>query len=403
MMVNRIAKLHFLLILLINTVNLNSQDEGVQLPKFLQKSYFGVNVGVINHPFSQAHLEPGFTFHSLEVPPIAVRLVLFGYQFNKSLSAQISYMRPVAWMKYHYTVDELTFDHLLNLQVWMNYASLDLKYRLAFSKKVSAYVEASYSIVTRNGYTGWYGTVVRNAKFSTIQLGAGLNYQLNKKWDLQLSGIFSPENKKEKQPHTSFVSVGFNYRLQAYTEKQIEKANKSVRKHPKQMIQLGFSGNSLGYGVNNALENIYLFWGGDAEVRQGFSINYQRNIFYSKRFFSMEWGTSFGWWQSELKQESFFTLSVYPLLRFTFLRTKKADAYLFYSVAGPTFISNVVIDEIDTGGHFTFQDRMGLGIFFGENRTYNAEFRIGHYSNGNLLPRNPGIKIPLSFNLGFSF
>ncbi len=393
-----------LIILIISIASIaKAQNERSQLPTFLQKSYFEVNVGIINYPFNQAHLENGFTFHSLQVPPIAVRLVLFGYQFNKSFSARISYMRPVAWLKYHYTVDELTFDHLLNLQVWMNYASLNLKYEHALNKKFSVFAEAGYSIVTRNGYTGWYGTVVKNAKFSSLQLGAGLSYHLNKKWELQLSSVFTPENKKEKQPYTSFVSAGFTYRLQAYPEMQQEEAKDSNHIHPKQMIQFGFSSNSFGYGVNNFLEKSYLFWGGNAEVNHGFSATYQRNIFYSTKFFSMDWGVSFSLWQSELNKDSFFTFSVFPVLRFTFLRTTKADAYLFYAVAGPTYISKKMIDAIDTGGHFTFQDNMGLGLFFGEQRKYNAEIRIGHFSNGNILTKNPGIKIPLSFNLGFAF
>ncbi|MBK6826807.1 MAG: acyloxyacyl hydrolase [Chitinophagaceae bacterium] len=27
--------------------------------------------------------------------------------------------------------------------------------------------------------------------------------------------------------------------------------------------------------------------------------------------------------------------------------------------------------------------------------------RIAHYSNGNLFPQNDGVKIPLTFNLGY--
>ncbi len=402
-MFKKVLKLLIIVFLISFVSTAKAQNERSQLPSFLQKSYFEVNVGIINYPFTQAHLEDGFTFHSLQVPPMAVRLVLFGYQFNKSFSVRISYMRPVAWLKYNYTVDELTFDHLLDLQVWMNYASLNLKYEHALNKKLSLFAEGGYSIVTRNGYTGWYGTVVKSTKFNTVQLGVGISYQLNKKWKLQLSGVFTPENKNEKQPYTSFVSAGFTYRLAAYTKKQLEKTKDTNRIHPKQMIQFGFSSNTFGYGANNFLEKAYLFWGGDAEVNHGLTFMYQRNIFYSTRFFSMDWGTSLSFWQSDLKKESFFTFSVFPVLRFTFLRTKKTDAYLFYAVAGPTYISRVIIDEIDTGGHFTFQDNMGLGLFFGDQRKYNAEIRIGHYSNGNILPKNPGIKVPLTFSLGFTF
>ena len=95
-MLKNSIKLVILIILVLFLGNAKAQDRSSHLPSFLKKTYFGLNLGMINHPFSQAHLEPGFTFHSLEVPPLAVRLVLLGYQFNKNLSAQISYMRPVA-------------------------------------------------------------------------------------------------------------------------------------------------------------------------------------------------------------------------------------------------------------------------------------------------------------------
>ncbi|HWJ25865.1 MAG TPA: acyloxyacyl hydrolase, partial [Flavisolibacter sp.] len=77
--------------------------------------------------------------------------------------------------------------------------------------------------------------------------------------------------------------------------------------------------------------------------------------------------------------------------------------YFNYSVAGPSYISKVVIDSSETGKHFTFQDFMGMGIFAGKNRHLNAEIKIQHYSNGNIFPRNAGVKVPLTFNLGYAF
>jgi hypothetical protein len=79
------------------------------------------------------------------------------------------------------------------------------------------------------------------------------------------------------------------------------------------------------------------------------------------------------------------------------------DMYFNYSVAGPTFISRVNIDNHPTGRKFTFQDFMGMGIYTGKKREVNAEIRIMHYSNGNLFPDNNGVKIPLTFTMGYAF
>jgi hypothetical protein len=106
---------------------------------------------------------------------------------------------------------------------------------------------------------------------------------------------------------------------------------------------------------------------------------------------------------SNVNRNDFLSLSVYPLFRFTPIRTKPADVYVSYSLAGPTFISKFVIDGRETGRNFTLQDFLGFGFYASKDRHFNAEIRIGHYSNGNILPQNPGIKVPLTFNLGYAF
>jgi hypothetical protein len=157
--------------------------------------------------------------------------------------------------------------------------------------------------------------------------------------------------------------------------------------------------------VNHFFANgaIPVFWGGDAEIKSGVTLNYQRNIFHTRNVFSFDWGASLGFYKSNLNQENIFTASLYPLLRFTALRTKPFDLYFNYSVAGPTYISKTLIDSEETGRNFTFQDFMGLGIYAGKKRKFSAEFRILHYSNGNIYPQNGGVKVPLTFNAGITF
>jgi hypothetical protein len=77
--------------------------------------------------------------------------------------------------------------------------------------------------------------------------------------------------------------------------------------------------------------------------------------------------------------------------------------YFSYSLAGPTLMSDTVIDGRDTGERFTFQDFMGVGMFFGKERRLNAELGIKHYSNGNIFTQNASIKIPLTLTLGLTF
>ena len=159
-----------------------------------------------------------------------------------------------------------------------------------------------------------------------------------------------------------------------------------------------------GYGVNNFFsQTVPIFWGGNVETRRGFTLDYERNVFHTKKGFAFDLGASASYWTSDGDGTIFRTLSVYPLLRFFLARTEPADVYFSYSLAGPTFISRTVIDGRDTGERFTFQDFMGVGMFFGKARRVNAEIGIKHYSNGNIFTRNASIKVPLTLTLGLAF
>ena len=90
-----------LLILCLIAIRTSAQDKRAQYPSFLANSYFGVNIGYINYPFTNEHLEPGFEAESVKIPHVAVRINLLGYRINDYLSAEISYTRPVNWVEYH--------------------------------------------------------------------------------------------------------------------------------------------------------------------------------------------------------------------------------------------------------------------------------------------------------------
>jgi Lipid A 3-O-deacylase (PagL)/OmpA-like transmembrane domain len=375
-------------------------EKRIQYPGALKNSYFGVNIGSINYRFTAQHLENGFTAGAVQVPHPAVRLVLYGHQFNKWLSAQITYMRPVDWVKYR-NINGDQKEH----SVWMNVGGLTMLARVPLNKKFSISAEAGLGVITRKGFSISNTPVLKDAVYNSVLTGAALQYHLSSKWDLQLSGTWSPVNKKEKQPATFFVAAGFNYNLRPLSSGRVEENSRSGRYFPKQIIQAGYTTNSLGYGVNNAVSKgpVPVFWGGEVHLKQGFSVNYQRNIFHTKKVFAFDWGVGAGWWQTRVNNNKFITLSAYPVLRFMAMRTKTVNLFFEYSVAGPTYQSQPLLDNKETGRRFTFQDFMGVGVIAGKSRNLNAGIRIAHYSNGNIYPRNDGVKVPLSFNMGYVF
>ena len=400
MSIKIILRLILSLAFLVPYFYLPAQDNRAQYPGLLSNAYFGVNAGSIHYPFSNQHMEMGNQAESIKVPHLALRLTLFGYRFNKNLSAQITYMRPFNWVEYK----NINGDQSRHT-VWMNVVGLTLKSQIPIKKRFSVFGEAGLGLITCNGFEIDSIEVVTDENYASVLLGGGLQYHLNNKWDLNISAVYSPSNSNLKQPHTLFFSGGFIFNMHPLPEERVEKNSNNGFIFPKNLVQVGYTTNELGYGVNDFVSEgaIPIFWGGESHLRSGFSINYQRNVFHSRKVFSLDVGTSFGYWKTRINKSRFYTFSIYPLLRFTALRSKQFDLYFNYSVAGPSFISRVELDGKDTGKKFTFRDFMGMGTYMGKNRNLNTEINIGHFSNGNIFPSNAGVKIPLSFNLGYTF
>ena len=388
------------LVIFINSnLSVFSQDTRTQYPGFLKNAYFNFNFGYINFPFSSEQLEAGYTAESVTNHHFGMRLIFFGHQFTKNLAAQVSYMKPLQYAIYN----NINGDQQKH-SVWMHSGTLSLKGQVPLSKKISTYGEAGLAIFSRRGIKIDNSFAVKDYSYSTVLLGTGLEYHINPKWGILANFNYAPGNSENKQPHEIFYSAGVRYNLTPIPEEVVKRNAEAGYNFPKNLLQVGYSTNAAGYGANNFLsKEVPIFWGGGIEVENGLTVRYQKNIFHTKKVFAFDAGISAGYWKSKELKEDFYTLSIFPMLRFTAIRSNVADIYLFYSVAGPTYISKTIIDEKDSGKHFTFQDFMGFGGFFGKQKHLNTELSINHYSNGNIFVYNRGVKIPLTFTLGYSF
>lgn len=376
------------------------RDDGrAQYPIGLADSFFSLNVGYIDYAFSQQQLEPGYRAGSIAVPHLAARAVLFGHHFGRHVSAQASYMRPVVYVKYR-DLDGSDASQ----SVWMHFGTATLLSRLPVGRRLTVYGEGGLAITSRRGFDLGGAPALKDARFASVLLGGGLEYRLAPTLDLVVGGAYIPARSKDSQPATVFTSAGVRYTMRPLPAARVAETVAAGYRFPANLVQAGYSTDAIGFGVNNFLsQTVPVFWGGKVEVsRSLISVQYQRNLFHTKKVFGFDVGTAFTEWRSR-QNDRFRTLSVYPLARFTFLRLKPADVYASYSVAGPTYISRVVIDGLHTGSHFTFQDFMALGLFIGPQRRLNVEINMNHYSNGNILTENAGVKIPLAFKLGYAF
>ncbi len=326
--------------------------------------------------------------------------MLFGHEFNRFLAAQASYMRPVAFITYHNINGAPGTEHH---HVRVNFGSVTLKARAPIGARLFVYGEGGFGLASRTGFKAGGAPAVTDAHYSSVLAGGGVDYDLTRAWSLTGGVTYLPGKSGIDQPRALFSSGGFRYTMRAIPQERVEANRRTGFIFPKHVFQIEYS-SGIGYAINDFVSTkVPIFWGGDAMVDSGIAARYERNVFHTRKIFALDAGTSAGFYRTRTRKERFYTLSIYPLLRFTLVRMKPADFYFAYSLAGPTYVSKTMLDGLDTGHHFTFQDFMGFGVFAGKHRSLNAGVKINHYSNGNIFTQNAGVKIPLTFSVGYAF
>lgn len=395
-------KVWILTICIFSLTDLHAEINKSQIPIFIQHSTFDLAYGYIYYPFQAVELEPGYNLHKLSLPQKGIQLS-YQYLINRYLSAQLEYLMLLPSVKYTFSTPN-NITETITKSVLINTGAFTLNPQLPVCKRWIFNTKAGISLVSRRGIQDdSNNTVLKQASYSSLILGAGLSYKINKTVDFQLNVTGIPKNEEHQQPVTTFFGAGISFHPVAFTATQLGNEKNKNRIHQKHLLQIGFTSNVAGYEINNRMEKMYLFWGGNVQIKQGLTINYLNLIFNSPKLLDFYWGAGVSYYQSNLNNEKIFTISTFPVIRFNLLYIKPMDMYLFYSIAGPSYISSNKIDGIDIGKNIIFQDYMGIGSNIGKKRKFNAELKIAHYSNGNLYPINHGVKIPLTFSLGYAF
>jgi hypothetical protein len=369
-----------------------------ELPRLLQSGLVEITIGHLGVPFSQAQLEPGYEAGAVDTPGLGVRLSA-GRRLGDRLSAQLVYLRPTHWARYR-NLNGGPEEH----SVWTNALGATVAARHPLGARASAYGEAGVAVITRHGFEVDGQPAVEDTVYAAPIVGGGLEWQWDARWGLKGGLTWAAGRDAPDHPRTLFASAGLTYRVGEVLPRADRRAGAGAPDtawFPEHLVQVGVTTDALGFGFNAAMTPI--FWQGDAEVGAGATVHYQRNVFHTERAFSLDWGASLTWARSRQAGNGFAAVSVYPLFRWTMLRRGPADLYAMYTLAGPTVISSHVLDGHDVGRAFTFQDLLGVGIYARRDRRLNIEARIGHYSNGNILPRNAGVRLPLTVLAGWTF
>jgi len=272
---------------------------------------------------------------------------------------------------------------------------------------VSIYGEAGLGIASRHGFDVNGAAAVPDASHAAVLLGAGVEYRLRPSWDLTAGATVIPGRASDRESAALMIDGGFRYTFRRAAQDP-NAAGQSVSPESSpfthtRLVQFEYT-TAFGYSINTFVStSVPIFWKGDVRVDRGLGVHYTRTVFHTRSVFSLETGGSASVWRTRVDAANFYTLSVYPLFRFTPLRTRPVDAYFCYSLAGPTFISSRTLDGRDLGSQFTFQDFIGGGVFLGREKQVALGVKINHYSNGNLFPENAGVMVPVTFTFGWAF
>lgn len=375
---------------------------------FVYKTYYSVNLGGIFYPFSNNNLKDGFASDKLTKNAFSGRFLL-GYELSKNLGIQYGVIRPASWFQYD-NVNNIGYKR----SVWINVWSLSLKNDFRLSDKTSAFAEFGWANVTRVGFDIGGEQIYSDAHFGSEIYGAGFQYHLNERKRYSLSAVYIPESKTHNQPNIFQVSLGMEYHVNPPRKTKKELKDYTQYFFPKNVIQVSYGTGAIGYGVNKFFSmnlkvgkaesiGVPVFWLGDSKAHHAFSVGYQQTVFRTKKLFSLDWGVSVTAFQTEATKSNVLAFSIFPEVRFFIWRHSDFDMYTNYSLIGPTYLTKSDLDGFDTGPKLTYQDKMGLGVFFGKKRDYNFELRIMHYSNGNIFTSNAGVAVPLQLTFGKSF
>src|SRR5258705_6666884 len=135
--------------LLVSAAPVRAQSAGdtrTQYPAALVNSFASMSVGVVDYLFTPQQLAPGMRAGSIETPHLTVRVALFGHEFNRFMSVQGSYMRPVKYVSYRNVNGAPGDDHH---HVRVNFGSVTLKTSVPIAKRLSVYGEGGLRITSR--------------------------------------------------------------------------------------------------------------------------------------------------------------------------------------------------------------------------------------------------------------
>lgn len=160
-----------------------------------------------------------------------------------------------------------------------------------------------------------------------------------------------------------------------------------------QLISLNVSANNMSYSVD--------YIRGESDV-EGIKLALQYNTDFLKDIseeINVYFETSVNFWEYGKTNihDTNFVLAISPVIQYPIGSIRDNQVFVEFGI-GVSILDDTNFAGKDVGGHFQFEDRLGLMTRFGANNEHQVALRYFHYSNGGLKSPNPGLDfISLSY------
>lgn len=113
-------------------------------------------------------------------------------------------------------------------------------------------------------------------------------------------------------------------------------------------------------------------------------------------------GFSHFWENNSSCYSSIDIYSLAPVIHYDFKHRGLFVPYIELSI-GLAYLNHSHIDDRNLGIHFAFQDRIGIGVSFGQAQQFSLGLHAMHYSNAHFSEHNSGISTPVVLDIGYRF
>ena len=368
------------------------QSDKVQ-PIF-RPNYIGLEIAYANFNYNNSYLNPFYRATRFDYNSGVAFQLLLGHYFVPYFALQLGLMRPLIWTR----MIGINGVFRYKTSIWTNMLHFDARGRLPLGAGFSLLGDVGVAVVSRHGAYDPGRPIITDRQTITPLVGGGVDYAITDRWYIGWRANYTFQ-QSGKQPAIFYTGVNVDYHFGGGPS-QDENASTKYN-FPKQELEVGgFTSSVFNFPI---AEHVPFFWSGKVKTSSALMLTYRRMFYHSEKYFSFDWGASAQRVVGSMNRQVIYGLTIYPDVRFWFLRCNWVDMYLTVSVAAPTYISRRFLGGRNLGAHFTFYDYAGLGAFLGTSKRVDIGLQVGHYSNGNIFPQNPGIEIPLTVHLGVAF